>query len=198
MPADLIGLFDMDGTLFDYDGQLRKDLATLMSPDETMPDNIFDESIPWIKARMHLIKSQPGWWRELPKFQLGWDVYEIAVELGFCIDILTKGPRSKPQAWAEKVECIMRHFGDEVVPNIVGKTKKRYYGSFLCDDYPPYVEDWLKHRPRGLAIMPAHDYNKNFTHKNVIRYDGTNLNQVREALLIVKNRIAGEALVLPD
>jgi 5'-nucleotidase len=197
MPADLIGLFDMDGTLFDYDGQLRKDLETLMSPNETMPDNIFDESIPWIKARMHLIKSQPGWWRELPKFQLGWDVYEIAVELGFCIDILTKGPRSKPQAWAEKVECIMRHFGDEVVPNIVGKTKKRYYGSFLCDDYPPYVEDWLKHRPRGLAIMPAHDYNKNFTHKNVIRYDGTNLNQVREALLIVSTRQAGEQLVLP-
>lgn len=116
MPSELVALFDMDGTLFDYDGQLREDLATLMSPNETMPEDIFDESIPWLKARMHLIKSQPGWWRELPKLQLGWDVYHVAVELGFCIDILTKGPRSKPQAWAEKVECIMRHFGDEVVP----------------------------------------------------------------------------------
>lgn len=196
MPTEMVGLFDMDGTLFDYDGQLRRDLETLMSPNEEMPENIFDESIPWIKARMHLIKSQPGWWRDLPKFQLGWDVYEAAIELGFCIDILTKGPRSKPQAWAEKVECIMRHFPEEVVPNIVGKTKKRYYGAFLCDDYPPYVEDWLKHRPRGLAIMPAHHYNEKFSHPNVIRYDGTNLNQVREALEIVRDRKDREPLVL--
>lgn len=196
MPSVMVGLFDMDGTLFDYDGQLRRDLEALMSPNEEMPENIFDESIPWIKARMHLIKSQPGWWRDLPKFQLGWDVYEAAIELGFCIDILTKGPRSKPQAWAEKVECIMRHFPEEVVPNIVGKTKKRYYGAFLCDDYPPYVEDWLKHRPRGLAIMPAHRYNEKFSHPNVIRYDGTNLNQVREALEIVRDRKDREPLVL--
>ena len=194
MPSERVGLFDMDGTLFDYDGQLRTDLAALMSPNEEMPDDIFDESLPWIKARMHLIKSQPGWWRNLPRFQLGWDVYEVAINLGFCIDILTKGPRSKPQAWAEKVECIMNHFGEDVVPNIVGKTKKRYYGAFLCDDYPPYVEDWLEHRPRGLVIMPAHCYNKHVTHPNVIRYDGSNLQEVRNALTVVMNREDGQAL----
>jgi hypothetical protein len=204
-----IGLFDMDGTLFDYDGQLRKDLRLLMAPGEVEAENIFDESKPWLKARMHLIKSVPGWWRNLPKFQLGWDVYNIADNMGFCIEILTKGPRSKPQAWAEKVECINQHFGEDMVPNIVGKDKKRYYGRFLVDDYPQYVADWLKHRPRGLVIMPAHDYNtpEKF-HKavedeyepfqitelldNVIRYDGTNLEEVRKALMAVWNRESGQ------
>jgi hypothetical protein len=24
----------------------------------------------------------------------------------------------------------------------------------LVDDWPPYIEDWLKHRSRGLVMMP--------------------------------------------
>jgi 5'-nucleotidase len=191
-----VGLFDMDGTLFDYDGQLRCDLEKLMSPGEVMPDNIFDEKLPWLKARMDLIKSQPGWWRKLPIFRLGWDVLYVADKLGFDCHILTKGPWSKPQAWAEKVECIQYHFNGSIGIDIVGESKGGRYGRFLVDDYPPYVEDWLKHRPRGLVIMPAHDYNKSFTHQRVIRYDGSNLNQVQEALVIVKNRKDGEPLVL--
>ena len=187
-----VGLFDMDGTLFDYVGQLRADLKKIMAPEETEPVNLWDESLPHIKARMSLIKNQPGWWRNLPKFHLGWEVYNVAINIGFCIDILTKGPLSKSQAWAEKVECIAYHFGEDVVPNIVGKTKKRYYGRFLCDDYPEYVEDWLKHRPRGLVIMPAHDYNEGFTHPNMIRYDGYNLDEVEAALEAVYARKDGE------
>lgn len=187
-----VGLFDMDGTLFDYVGQLRKDLRRLMSPQEMEPVNLWDEGLPHIKARMDLIKSQPGWWRKLPKFKLGWDIYEAAVEIGFCIDILTKGPLSKALAWAEKVECIAEHFGEDAVPNIVGKTKKRYYGRFLCDDYPEYVTDWLEHRPRGLAILPAHDYNEGFTHPNAIRYNGFNLVEVKRALQAAYDREPGE------
>ena len=198
MPDGLVGLFDMDGTLFNHDAAVLRDLNKIRSPQEEEYTSIphGDDKPEWLEQRIRLVRSQPGWWRNLEKYQPGWDVYEIAVKLGFCIEILTKGPRSNPQAWAEKVECIMKHFDEDVVPNIVGKTKKRYHGRFLVDDYPVYCEDWLNRRPRGLVIMPAHDYNANFAHPRAIRYDGTNLNQIRKALEIVKARKDGEPLDL--
>lgn len=189
---DPVGYIDMDNTLFDYEGQMRRDMRLLMSPCEEEPENLWDESKPYLKARMNLIKMRPGWWRDLPKFQLGWDVYEVAKALNFDITILTKGPQSKPHAWAEKVECITRHFGCDLSIDIVGETKKRSWGLFLVDDYPEYVKDWLKHRPRGLVIMPAQPYNADFTHPNLIRYDGTNIEEVRAALTAVRNRKPGE------
>jgi hypothetical protein len=183
-----IGLFDMDGTLFDYESQLRQDLRKLMAPGEVEPESIFDESLPHVRHRLDLIKSQPGWWRGLPRFPLGWDVHKIATEMGFDIHILTKGPRRKPMAWMEKVQCVQDHFGLSVNIDIVGKDKSARYGHFLVDDWPSYVEEWLKHRPRGLVIMPAHPYNRDFSHPNVIRYDGTNLPEVRSALEAVQRR----------
>ena len=66
--------------------------------------------------------------------------------------------------------------------DIVGRDKGGTYGRVLVDDYPKYLADWLKHRQRGLAIMPAHSYNEGFTHPNVIRYDGTNKAEVYDAL----------------
>lgn len=147
-----IGLIDMDGTLYDYHEKLKADLRALMSPGEVEPEDIFSEREPWLKARINLIKSQVGWWRDLPKLRLGWLVFSIAQELGFDIQILTKGPYSKSRAWAEKVECVQRDMG-EIPVNIVGRDKNHYYGHFLCDDYEPYMRGWLKHRPRGLGIL---------------------------------------------
>lgn len=196
MPGGLIGLFDMDGTLFDHDAAIRRDMEKLRSPGEDPFEDFRDKNKPWLEARIDMIRRQPGWWRNLEKYQPGWDIYNVAVEIGFCIEILTKGPYSKPQAWAEKVECIRMHFDEDMAINIVGRTKKRYFGRFLCDDYPDYCSDWLEHRPRGLVIMPAHDYNKDFSHPRAIRYDGTNLDQVRAALEIVRDREDGEPLVL--
>jgi len=44
-----------------------------------------------------------------------------------------------------------------------------------------------------LVIMPAHDYNKDFTHPNVIRYIGRNdIPTVNAALKAVKERASGE------
>lgn len=191
-----IGLFDMDGTLFDYESQLRFDYSKLMSPGEEIPEDLHDETIDFVKARVKLIRSKPGWWRSLPKLQLGWDVYEIANKIGFCTHILTKGPVSNPAAWSEKVSCIQDHFDSDVTVNIVGGTKKHFYGTFLCDDFPKYVSEWLEHRPRGLVIMPAQRYNLHFTHPRTIRYDGSNLNQVEDALNVVYSREPGEPLEL--
>jgi len=45
-----------------------------------------------------------------------------------------------------------------------------------------YVERWLSWRDRGLVIMPANEGNKNFSHPQVIRYDGSNLEVVKKAM----------------
>jgi 5'-nucleotidase len=187
-----LALFDMDNTLFDYEGQLRSDMRKLMSPDEIEPEDLFDEErLPYLKARMDLIKNIPGWWKDLPKFQLGWDVFGLCQEKEFKIHVLTKTPNSKPRAAMEKLQCLDIHCPG-VRADLVGEDKSRTYGMVLVDDYPPYVEGWLEHRKRGLAIMPAHRYNAAFKHPNVIRYDGSNLREVAEALDAVKARKSGE------
>jgi hypothetical protein len=106
--------------------------------------------------------------------------------------VLTKGPYKYEQAWTEKVQCIRKWFGEKVDIDIVGKDKKHRYGRVLVDDYPPYVLGWLEHRPRGLAIMPAHSYNENVNHPNLIRYDGFNAESVQSALRAAKTRNRGE------
>lgn len=190
--SDKIALFDMDGTLFDYEGQLRKDLEAISSPHEPkLPENLHDaESFPWIKSRMRLIKSQQGWWKKLPPLALGWDVMSIAQQIGFAIQVLTKGPQTIHSAWSEKAECIYERL--KKCPNIVAEDKQHYYGRVLCDDYENYVLGWLEHRPRGLAIVPGHHYNVNFQHPNVIRYTGENKKEVERALKAAFNRESGQ------
>jgi hypothetical protein len=38
--------------------------------------------------------------------------------------------------------------------------------------------------------MPANDFNKNYSHPQVVRYDGTNLEQVRDSMNMVKNKLS--------
>jgi hypothetical protein len=58
-----IGLFDMDGSLFDFEGAMRHGLELLHSPDEPpLPANLWElDDVPHMKARMRLIKNQPAW-----------------------------------------------------------------------------------------------------------------------------------------
>ncbi|MCA9041943.1 MAG: hypothetical protein KDA65_16435 [Planctomycetaceae bacterium] len=188
-----IALFDMDNTLFDYEGQLRSDLAKLKSPEEVDPLNS-EISIrqmtqySWISERIDLIKGTPGWWENLPVYAPGLTLFELAEEIGFSNKILTKGPARRPLAWAEKVKAIHRQFGDEIPIDVVGQSKEGTYGRVLVDDFPEYISSWLKWRPRGLVIMPAHPHNLNFDHPNVIRYDDTNLGEVRTAMLAAFKR----------
>jgi len=128
MMIDKVCLFDMDDTLYDYVGQLRRDLECLQSPQEqSLCVNLWNDPAPWLKRRIELIKSQPGWWLNLPRFQLGWDVYAAAVDIGYVVEILTKGPANNFSAWSEKAERVRRDFGPEVALNIVGATKRRTY-----------------------------------------------------------------------
>lgn len=194
---DIVAAFDMDGTLADYDAGMFAALQELHS--EYEPPLAFERMHnlpPVYERRRKLICKVPGFWINLKPFELGFNVLRGAVEAGFDIDILTKGPMHSPIAWKEKVEWCEKYlntitpFGMNIVTN-----KGRFYGRVLVDDFIPYVQQWLKHRPRGLVIMPAHCYNEGFTHPNVIRYDGSNGNQVWDALLKAKNRTASTEMI---
>ena len=188
-----VALIDLDNTLTDYDLAMQRDLNLLKSPNEEEyiigqhklhPDYIFD--------RMKLIKSRGEWWESLPKLQLGFDILEVLRDLDFYISILTQGPKENTVAWSHKLSWCLKNVPDLDVT--ITRNKGLVYGKVLVDDYPPYVENWLKHRKRGLVIMPAHFWNKDFTHSQVIRYDGSNIDEVKKALEIVKNRKSGEEL----
>lgn len=189
-----IALFDMDGTLCDYDKSLYDSLEKLKSPNE--PEIASLRDMPeYVKKRADIIRASESWWENLPKFKLGWDVLDAAKELGYHIMILTQGPRKNPASWAGKKKWIDNNLGEDTDVTIT-RDKGLVYGKVLVDDYPKYVERWLSWRDRGLVIMPANKDNEGFTHPQVIRYDGTNLEQVRQALLKVKDRKRGQPLEL--
>lgn len=180
-----IGLFDLDGSLADYEGQLRKDLIKVLGKEDL---KTIDEIGMWeadklepFKSIIRLIKSQPCWWRNLPLMNNGLAIFELSAKIGFKNHILTKGPKKLPRAWKEKVEWCQRLFGEDIDIHITAD-KGLVYGKFLYDDYPDYMTQWVKRRPRGLGIMPVNNFNKNFQHPQVIKWDGKNYDEVQEAL----------------
>lgn len=177
----------MDDTLFDYVGSLKKELDKLRSPNEKKVSLNFKSNPEYIRNRINLITKSEDFWVNMPKFKLGWDILGIAQELSYRIMILTKGPKRKPIAWSGKKKCIDKHFGEDF--GITQTTDKGLvYGKVLVDDFPDYIDSWLKWRKNGQVIMPAHKHNEHYEHPQVIRYDRTNLREVWNAMEKIKNK----------
>jgi 5'-nucleotidase len=185
-----IAQIDMDGTLADYDGEMVKVLNRIRHPSEPEFDLGYKsllEGNQWLRDRMLLVMSDDSFWDRLPRFKLGWDVFGVLKEQGWDIRVLTKGPWCNPRAWGRKVTWCLAQ--PECLDNItVTMDKSQVYGRVLVDDWPSYITGWLENRPRGLAVMPAGKHNEGFSHPSVVRYDGSNLDEVRERLLIARDR----------
>ena len=169
-----IALFDLDGTLCDYEKSLVDKMNSIRSPDEDVLVNWLRDDVPqYMRARANLIRASEDWWANLKPLALGFDILKMAEEIGFRIMILTAGPKRNPAAWSGKKKWIDKNLGEDVDVTMT-RDKGLVYGRVLVDDYPDYVERWLEWRPRGLVIMPAGHLNKGFEHPQVIRYDGRN------------------------
>src|SRR4051794_15860074 len=131
-------LFDLDGSLADYDGALLADLERMRSPAEPPVADVRQAwGRPHLRARIDAATARPGWWAGLPPLQAGMAVYRLALDMGFDCQVLTKGPKYQPRAWAEKVEWGQRHLGPDVDVHVVSD-KGLVYGVALYDDHPRY------------------------------------------------------------
>jgi hypothetical protein len=196
-PANIsnIGLFDLDGSLADYDKAVLTGLSVLKDPeniDFASPREAY--AFPHIKARMELITKQPGWWLNLEPIPMGFQILELAKNIGFQINVLTQGPKWNSLAWKEKVEWCQKHLGNDVDIHIT-RNKGMVYGKFLYDDYPEYMLKWLEYRPRGLGIMPENAQNKSFKHPQVVHWTGNNLDEIATRLQRAYERLPGELAV---
>jgi len=161
---------------------MSRSMALLASPEEPSFKGVPRDDAPaYLKARADLVKSSVDWWVNLPKLKLGFDVWKVAESLGYQRMILTQGPRLYPSAWMGKKLWIDKYMGKNMDITIT-RDKGLVYGKVLVDDWPEYIERWLKWRPRGIVIMPANSANLGFSHRQVLRYTGKNLAQVKEIM----------------
>jgi 5'-nucleotidase len=185
---DRIALIDLDGTVADYDTAMREAMHSIQDPKEPPYGHRFPEKDEpaYVEARRKMIQRQPGFWLKLKPLERGFEVLEEMRAIGFQLHVLTKGPKTTPNAWSEKVLWCAEHLPDAVV-TITGD-KSLVYGRVLLDDFPPYFEPWLVNRPRGLVVCLAHPWNEEFArggskaHPSIIRYDGTDVIELREGL----------------
>ena len=186
-----IALFAMDGSTVDYDAGMRHYLDLIRSPDEPV-DFDRDQEPPYMEARRKLIQNQPGFWLNLQPLQAGLEIYQDIMDVGFSPHFLTQGPQKAPNAWSEKLLWVQKHF-----PNVdisITRNKSISYGRILVDDWPDFFLPWLKWRPRGLVIAIKQKWNESYqnnAHPNVVVYDGTNREVVRERIRAAYERPVG-------
>ena len=180
-----VAFVDMDDTVVDYLGALRRDYAKIKHPLEPDAEHAF-RGEPWYEERRHLITNQPGWWLNLEPLELGERIYGLLRQHGYQIVMLTKGSEGKEGCWSEKHQWCRRWLHEDVDVMVV--TNKGYVsGSLLVDDWPGYFEPWLKNNPEGLVICPRHDYNADYRHPQVVHAHADNLDEIAT---LIKNRAA--------
>lgn len=187
-------LLDLDSSLADYVASMTAHMRPLQGPDEVpyVGRDPSERELPHVEARRKLIQRIPGFWRGLRPIEAGMDLVKVLVSVGFPLHVLTKGPATAHNAFGEKVEWVQKHLPG--VPVTLSDDKSMVYGRVLYDDFAPYFESWLEHRPRGLVICLAQPWNADYApggakaRPNVLRYDGTNLSEARARLELAYNR----------
>jgi len=163
-----IALIDLDGSVADMSTALITNLNRMRSPNEMV---VFPEDLEnppeWMDARMDYIKQHPGFWQNLERIPEGFLVLDLMRQFGFSLNVLSKGPRKAINAWTEKAIWCQQHIPDAGVQVVT--SKQHTYGRVLFDDYPQYIEQWLKYRPRGTVLMLDQPWNQHFKHPNVVR-----------------------------
>lgn len=196
-----IGLFDLDGTLANYEKAMRSWLDRLKSLEE--PDfEIHAREPSYFYERQRIIRRQPGFWRSLEPVELGLRVLRIAQEVGFSnFHACTRAPSDCPSAWSEKFEWVQQQKVAGLLPKdmkiTITEDKGTVYGRFLCDDHIPFLNRWLQHRKRGLAILVTPDcasINQSKLHPNIFCFDGNQESQLRNRLEIAFSRKSGDSL----
>jgi 5'-nucleotidase len=187
----IVALFDMDGTLADHTGELQRRLDRMSSPQEPPADLSafgWDDQPEYLRERIRLIRSNPGFWINLPILKAGFEVLEEAHRLGFQIEVVTKGPRRSPIAWMEKLQWCDKHLAGFPHQVTITMDKALVYGKVLVDDYPEYALRWLRWRKRGTVILPDQPWNQGFEHPQVYRYTGD-----RREMAAVLERVVADA-----
>lgn len=181
-----IALIDMDGTLADFEQAMNTALISMRSPHEPQVLYARDDDPPYIRTRRKYIKNLPGFWLGLPPLQQGFQIVDLLASFDFELHILTKAPSNTPAAASEKIQWCLKYIPEALIT--ISDKKSLVYGKILVDDWPEYIDAWLKYRPRGTVIMPAHPYNEHYSHPNVLRYDGdlVMLEQIEKAVMAIR------------
>ena len=181
--SESVALFDLDGTLADFDGAMTRGMRSLAAPEEAEWTSDHEEDEPsHLTARRRLIKFQPGFWSGLPKLLDGFSLLDMARKLDYRPMVLSRGPRMNAVAWGEKLAWCRMYLPKDVGVTLT-EDKGLVYGRVLVDDWPEYILRWLEWRKRGLVIMPARSWNLDFKHPQVVRYVfGENYDEVFSAL----------------
>jgi hypothetical protein len=170
---DRIALFDLDGVLANYEGGVENSVKINWKGE--VPENLDSEDISQeLKQKIREWRTEKGWWFKLKPIQSGIELVKICKKIGFRIHILTQVPKDSINAWSEKYEWCERYIkpiDPEYTLSITRGGKGLHYGRVFVDDWPPFMESWINHRPRGVGIMPDKFCNKDYSHKNIIKFD---------------------------
>lgn len=103
--SQLVALFDIDDTLCDTTGQTNLDLRKVFNDGrEIITDYTSERCQAYMRREIRRIRSQPGWWTNLPRLNDGFQLYNLMQSEGVEIEILTKMPETYPLALWEKLQ----------------------------------------------------------------------------------------------
>ncbi len=181
-------VFDLDDALADHAGQLVEDLNALAAIEEpriTLEDLAGIYNLAHGRPRIDRIRGSDGWWSKLRPIDSGMRVFHAAQLCGFSCTVLTRAPKTCPNAWTEKALWCLEPLGEDIPITVTTAEKGQVRGEVLFDDNPDYCKNWLEANPNGLVIMPVIPQNRHWRPRpdlNVLRYDGENFEEVVAAL----------------